>query len=478
MIIYELQLDRESGVPLSSQIYRYVREGVAGGKLKAGALLPSSRQLASVLGISRNTVNTAYELLKAEALIDVRRGAAPVVCEQPSAFSKETTSSISGSSQGLSKRGKRLSADLRFPSKGEKMQPGEPARSLFPYDLWGRSLRRAARTVGDSQLAYEHTFGLDRLRSVLAQYLLQERGVRAEAEQIIVGASVQSLLTLITQSFSDEGDPALIEEPGYTGARSAFHAAGLDVQGFDPSEGLSSFAGKAFRLIYLTPSHQFPLGMRMDMARRLEVLQFARKSGALVIEDDYDSEFLFEGRPLAALQGLNAGSDVVYIGTVSKSLAPGIRLAYAVVPRCYAKALRVAHRSLGGLANVHGQAALAHFIEEGHYRAHLKKIRRAYEERGALLSAEIRRVLGNRVGVGKPAGGLQMPIFLPQDCDDQYVASQLDERGFGVKPLSSYYIKNSSRVRRMGLVCGFAEVDEATARLFAETLDKLVPASP
>lgn len=466
---FAIDLDREGSVSLTSQIYRVIRENIARGLICEGEKLPSSRGLAQTLNVSRNTVNTAYELLRAEGLVSVRAGAAPVVCKVQ-ALSGEEAVADHPQRRLLSDRGKRLSTNHRFqPLYGERgplMQPGEPSRTLFPSELWARSLRRAARRVSGGALGYEHLSGLPVLQRVLARYLGHERGVRAKPEQVFILPTSQAALMLMTQAFADPGDLALIEEPGYLGARSAFLGAGLQVATFAPNDTLPAETPHA-RLIYVTPSHQYPLGTRMDMARRLELIGFARQCGAIILEDDYDSEFLFQGRPLAALQGLGAEGDVAYIGSVAKSMLPGIRLAYVVVPEDHVASLATAQRTLGAVANVHVQAALADFIDEGHYRAHLKKIREHYQRAGELLAERLRARFGNQLGVTSPVGGLQMTVLLNAQADDVAVASRLNAKGFGVAPLSVSCMEGP----RAGLVIGFAEATVSLVDRFCDALE-------
>ncbi|MDD7910310.1 PLP-dependent aminotransferase family protein [Pseudovibrio exalbescens] len=471
MFPFEIELERDGSVSLTSQIYRVIRENIARGIIAEGEKLPSSRRLSATLDVSRNTVNTAYELLRAEGMIDVRTGAAPVV-NGVQALGRGEGVPMAAPSRHLSKRGAVLATNHRFKSlygeRGSTMQPGEPSRTLFPSELWARCLRRAARRVSGGALGYEHLVGLPELQRVLARYLSQERGVRAKPHQILILPTVQSALMLMTQAFTDPGDQALIEEPGYLGARSAFLGAGLKLMPFQPNDSLDEGALDAARLIYVTPSHQYPLGTRMDMTRRLELLAFARKTGAIILEDDYDSEFLFEGRPLAALQGLGADGEVAYMGTVAKSMLPAIRLAYLVVPEVHVEALSVSQRALGALANVHVQAALADFIDDGHYRAHLKKIRVHYQRSGALLSQQIGARFGNKVSVSTPTGGLQMPLFFNEDVNDVVVASHMNAKGFGVVPLSIAYLGTP----QAGLVIGFSEATPAMIDRFCDVLQE------
>jgi GntR family transcriptional regulator/MocR family aminotransferase len=463
---YVVMINREVSTPLSSQIYQQYRDAILKRRVPEGERLPSSRQLATSLSVSRNTVNTAYDLLRSEGLVDVRSGARPEVVALPEVEGAVAEGTVRETASPLSSRGKRFSLNHRYTSpsgRGVFMQPGEPSRELFPKEQWARSLRRAARLLNGNALGYEHTSGLPELQRVLAQYLAQERGVVCSPEQVLAFPTTQSALSLMSQCFSEEGDVALLEEPGYLGARSAFFAAGLKVRALteiDQTERAS--------LIYVTPSHQYPTGRRMEMGERLMLLKQAHDKGAVILEDDYDSEFLFEGRPIAALQGLSDRHSVIYIGTSAKSLMPGIRLAYAVVPKEHVVGLELAQRASGALANVHVQMAFADFIESGHFRAHLNKIRSAYHENGAALCQLIGERFGNQVGVSMPTGGLQTCLYLPETCDDVAVADQMNQKGFGVNPLSVFYLGAPQK----GLVVGFAEANEKLRYGFVQALEQ------
>ncbi|WP_208992052.1 PLP-dependent aminotransferase family protein [Pseudovibrio sp. Ad37] len=471
MFEYVVMINREVSTPLSSQIYQQYRDAILKRRVPEGERLPSSRQLATSLSVSRNTVNTAYDLLRSEGLVDVRSGARPEVVALPEVEGAVVAGPVRETTPPLSSRGKRFSCNHRYTSpsgRGVSMQPGEPSRELFPKEQWARSLRRAARLLNGNALGYEHTSGLPELQRVLAQYLAQERGVVCSPEQVLAFPTTQSALSLMSQCFSEEGDVALLEEPGYLGARSAFFAAGLKVQALTEIDQVTRAS-----LIYVTPSHQYPTGRRMEMSERLMLLKQAYDKGAVILEDDYDSEFLFEGRPIAALQGLSDRHSVIYIGTSAKSLMPGIRLAYAVVPKEHVVGLELAQRASGALANVHVQMAFADFIESGHFRAHLNKIRSAYHENGVALCQLIGERFGNQVGVSMPTGGLQTCLYLPETCDDVAVADLMNQKGFGVNPLSVFYLGAPQK----GLVVGFAEANEKLRSGFVQALEQAMELS-
>ncbi len=466
-----LLLDRDLPVPLPEQVYRGLRGAIGEGRFGVGTRLPSSRSLAASLGVSRNTVNAAYELLAAEGVVAVRPGSAPRVA--PHTEMRQTGREGKARPVALSRRGREMGTDPWSDTgrrRGGRLEPGAPALDCFPKDMWAQTLRRAARTLRGQAMFYEETAGYPALREALAQYLAQDRGVRATPERILVMPSTQASLYLLATCLADPGDAAWIEDPGYLGARAAFRSAGLSVvpmpvdgQGADPAP-LAD--GPPPKLVYVTPSHQYPYGMRMTLQRRAMILDAVRARGGVVLEDDYDSEFLFSGRPLAAMQGLGADGEVIYLGTFSKSMLPGVRVAYMVVPEHLAEPLAVAQRVSGKLAGVVTQAALADFIGSGRYRAHLRRIQTVYRERGMALSAALRARLGGRVDVPDPVGGVQLTLRFRDPVDDLALARNVNARGFGVAALSSYGI----RYRQCGLVIGFAGLADGEARDCAEAI--------
>lgn len=478
-----LDLSRDSGLPLSQQIYRCVRDAARRQVLKPGVRLPSSRSLAERHGVSRNTVNAAYELLQSEGIISVSAGRTPTICEEvrPEAMDVEhqSQSGPANKAQALSARGQVMSANQR----GEgwckvpgQLQPGAPGLDSFPHDLWGRFLRRAARLAPSRELLYENPTGHPAFREVLARYLASERGVQVDPDQVLITTSVASALFGFAHILADPGDMSWIENPGYLGARTAFFNAGLqiaplevDMEGAKLTEALLS--RPVPKLIYVTPSHQYPLGMRMSLSRRLALIDYARSCGATILEDDYDSEFLFEGRPIAAMQGLSRADEIVYLGTFSKSLLPGLRVAYAVVPKALIGEVRAAFRNMGNCANVHTQLALTDFIESGQYQAHLKRIRQLYQDRGMLLWRALHEELSDWVEVDPPSGNIQLAVRFREPRDDVRLAMRLQHLGFSVAPLGNCYLGDTSV---SGLIVGYASAMPEQVDTFVKTLRRLL----
>jgi GntR family transcriptional regulator/MocR family aminotransferase len=417
--------------------------------------------MARQLGVARNTVLAATEQLAAEGFLVARQGAGTVVAGEISAEltkAARTRGDAAPRSHTLSRAGERLAAIRRDAPGGEAPRaflPSIPDLGAFPHELWGRLLRRACNLLAPDQAAYGSTAGLPALRKALCTHLCEARGVSAEPEQIIVTPSAQAALDLLARALVDQGDTVWIEEPGYLGARAAFAGVGaeivpvsVDEQGLDPRE-----AAAAPAMVYVTPSHQYPTGKLMPPARRLELLDCADRHNAYIVEDDFDSEFQFQGRPVAALQGLDAKERVLYVGTFSKVLQPGIRVGYAVVPRDLAEPLVRIQRNTGQVVPAIVQLALAAFIEEGHLRAHIRRMCALYHERQSLLAAALEEHCSAKVSVERPAGGMQLIAGLPEDIDDAALAVALGRRGVQARPLSAFYL---GKPARRGLLLGFA----------------------
>ncbi|ESR23149.1 PLP-dependent aminotransferase family protein [Lutibaculum baratangense] len=479
----QVLLDRSSAVPLPEQIYRSLRQAVAEGTLRPGHRLPSSRRLAATLDVSRNTVNAAYDLLKGESIVDITGRSAPIVAARVPPEGEAPRSATSPPPPSLSVRGRLKADDTRGRAWARHpglLQPGAPATDLFPFELWARCLRRAVMRERSAVLHYDRTGGVPQLREILASYLAAARGVEAEPDQILVVASTQGALSGLAEALCDPGERVWIEDPGYLGARAAFSGAGLALSGLPvDAEGANVERMKsedAARLIYVTPSHQYPTGARMTLARRLSLLAHARSVGAMVLEDDYDSEFLFEGRPISALHGLAQSEQVIYLGTFAKTLLPGLRTAYCVVPKALARDLTELFRSTGRLANVHAQLAIADFIDGGHYQAHLRRIRTVYEERGSALHRALVSRFGDRIEVDRPTGNVQLTVAFRAPVDDAEVAMAMQRDGFAVSPLSACYLDAAPRP---GLVIGFAGATasqiEAGIRSLERALDAQQP---
>ena len=476
-----VDLERSARQSLYRQLYEQLRGAILDGRLPAGVRVPSSRAMAAQLGVARNTVLAAVEQLAAEGFLEARRGSGTLVSAQLSAgLTRAARQRRSGTRPvyALSAAGTRLAGISRTSDGGETprpFMPGIPDIGAFPAAIWARLLRRETQRLQPEALAYGWTAGHPRLREVLCAHLREMRGIQAEPEQIIITSSAQGALDLLARALVGPGDRVWLEEPGYLGARAAFSGAGarlvpvpVDAHGLKPN-------GKHAvpRAIYVTPSHQYPTGRLMPLARRLELLDVAERHGAYVIEDDYDSEFQFKGRPVAALQGLDPEGRVLYVGTFSKILQPGLRVGYAVVPSALAGPLGAIQRNTGQIVPVAIQLALAAFIEEGHLRAHVRRMCALYEQRQDALADGLSALFKGLLTVEKPAGGMQLIAGLPDGAGDTAIVSALARRGVLARPLSGFYLGGE---KGRGLLLGFAGYAPGEIEKGLAELRKVLPA--
>jgi GntR family transcriptional regulator / MocR family aminotransferase len=479
-----LGLERTSGVPLYRQLYDGLREAILSGRLRPGARLPSTRVLAGDLRTSRNTVLAAFGQLLAEGYLEGRVGAGTtVVGTLPETLLRARPEPAGPGRPGrrprLSRRGALLVGTRAVLSRGaataHPFRPGLPGFDAFPFDLWTRLLARRWRRVPRQLLDYGEPAGYGPLREAIAAYLGEARAVSCEASQVIVVTGAQQAVDLAARVLLDPGDTAWVEDPGYQGARGALVASGIrlapvpvDVEGLDVRRGARVAPGA--RLVYVTPSHQYPLGVTMTLQRRLALLEWASASGAWILEDDYDSEYRYAGRPLAALQGLDTAGRVIYAGTFSKVLFPALRLGYLVVPSDLVDAFVAARALTDRHSPSVTQAALADFIDGGHFARHVRRTRALYAERQAALVQAAQRRLGGVLEIGPAEAGMHLMSWLPRGVDDRAAARAALARDVDTPPLSSFRVRPARGGERGGLVLGYAaytprEIDDACARL-------------
>lgn len=473
--------EAEARQPANRRLYGCLRQSIFGGSIPATAKLPASRDLAALLGVSRNTVKHAYEQLMAEGYLRTRIGSgtfvADVLPEQVLWPAARQSASAKGpdaarAEDRLSGRGRKVVDGAQAsPVQWGAFIPGVPDVTEFPQHKLERIAARWRRSPPAEWLSYASGGGHPDLRGALARYLRQARSVVCDADQILITEGVHQAVDLASRMLADHGQRAWLEEPGYWGVRSVLAMNGLSV---DPipvdEEGLQlPEAVDPPQLIFVTPSHQYPLGSVMSLARRLRLLEYARQHSCWIVEDDYDSEFRFSGHAIPSLQGLTADAPVIYIGTFSKTLYPGLRVAYMVLPATLAASFRTAHAELYREGHMLTQAALAAFIEEGHYAAHIRRMRLIYaERRSALLELNERRLGPGWVHPHDSNAGLHLVMTLPPDVDDVLVARLARERGVLVRPLSRYY---AGQANARGLLLGFAAV---AAHAMAAPFDVLV----
>lgn len=481
-----ITLDGQSRTPLYRQLYDCLRRAILAGQLAPGTRLQSSRELAAELKVSRNTVVNAYEQLLAEGYLEGQVGSGTYVSRAlPEDLINVKTlarrrARPGGGRVALSERGRVFAAFAhmvpRAPEPVRPFQAGVPALDSFPFDTWSRLLARHWRRPDDALLGYGEPQGHAPLRRAIASYLGLSRAVRCTPGQVVVVDGAQMAFDLIARVLLDPGDPAWMEEPGYPGARAALTAAGARLVAVPvDSEGLDVAAGAglepAARLIYVTPSHQFPLGVTMSLPRRLALLDWASRAGAWVMEDDFDSEYRYEGRPLASLQGLDADGRVVYVGTFSKVLFPSLRLGYIVAPANLVDAFVAARAMAGRHSPSVEQAVLTDFIEEGHFARHVRRMRTLYRERQRFLVDALREEAGDLVEVEPSDAGIQLTAWLPEGLDDKEVARAALARGLETRPMSLFY---AGEPGRPGLELNYAAFNEALIRKGAAELASVV----
>ncbi|HMR30800.1 MAG TPA: PLP-dependent aminotransferase family protein [Geminicoccaceae bacterium] len=469
---------------VTRRIYETIRDRIVSGLLGAGARLPSTRALAAEWGVSRTTVTAAYEQLLAEGYVETRQGARTRVARAlaPAAGPSRPTAASPAPGR-LSAYGRRLSALAPPPVPAEArtavdFRYGDVAAADFPALAWRKAMAPALlRRHG--RLGYGDPRGLPGLRSALQGYLWRARGLRCDPDQIVMVNGSQQGLDLCARLLLDPGDRVAMENPGYGLARQVFLAAGAEVAPVPVDrEGMCAEALPDARLAYVTPSHQYPLGSVMSAGRRRALLAWARRAGAWVVEDDYDGEYRFGTAPIPPLLALDDAGAVVYLGTVSKTLSPALRLGYLVVPAAlaaaFARAKNLADRCAPGLE----QAALAELIESGAYERHVRRVRRRNGERRAALLAALSARLGGMVTVSGADAGLHLVVWLdrvPCAREDALVA-RARAAGLGLHPVTPLYAPCSAgRPDAAGLVMGYAGLDERAidhgVRILREVLE-------
>lgn len=478
-----IRVDPRQREPLQLQIYESVRRAIVDGVLTPGARLPSSRELAGDLGISRLTAVLAFEQLAAEGYITSRAGAGTYVNrELPDADALVPASARAAIAQHpqLSQRGARLSQTPRvirkIPGPPRAFRIGTPALDRFPVALWHRLVSRHSRRLTIPQLDYGDAAGLPALREAIAAHVSRARGTSCTADQVIVVAGAQQGLDMIARLLLDPGDVAWVEEPGYPGAWAALTAAGARIEPVPIDEqgmvvDADSRQRNIAKLVYTTPSHQFPLGVPMSLPRRLALLRWARDARAWVIEDDYDSEFRYGSRAIPCLHGLDTDGRVIYVGSFSKTLFPGLRLAYVIVPPDLHAPMVKARLA----SDIHPptllQGVVADLIGEGHFERHVRRMNTEYRARLQALEEAVHRYCDGALQLRPVLTGLHaVADVLTGDAAD--IAHEALSRGIETMPLSAYYAKHTQSSAN-GLVLGFGSVPP---RVVTESVKRLAAA--
>ena len=458
-----LSLQRDGASALHLQLADALRDLILSGRLRTGQRLPSIRSMAETQGISRNTVVAAFDQLSAEGYLESRPGAGIWVARLVPTGWPDRTMAAPAAGSFLSRRGALMAVQPRIRSiQGHPtFHPGTPETSSFPFKAWARLLKKHTSPHGSELLTYHNLNGLQALRENICAYVSASRGVRVTADRIVVTTGGQAALDLLARLLIDNGDKVLIEEPGYHGARSVFAAAGADVHPLPVTEAgwdLDAVTQKPVRVVYVTPSSQFPLGIAMTLQERLALIDHARAHGTWIIEDDYDSEYSFHARRLPALQGLIEDAPVIYLGTFSKTLFPALRIGYVILPENLSEQVKRAISFTGHYAPLFIQAALSDFMGEGHFLRHLNRMRRLYTQRRRYFLSLCQEHFGKVLKPLDYQSGIQITCVAADDFDDCAMAERARVHNLNPAPLSSYYHAGAAR---RGLVMGYAAVDEA-----------------
>ncbi len=470
-----LAIDPSSAVALHRQVYDALRSAILHGRLRAGDRLPATRVLAEQLSLSRTTVAEAYDQLQAEGYIQGKHGSgtyvAPDLPEEPMQVT------AGDGKQGatarhpvrLSQWGERIATEdyqalFRPPSQDEfqyDFRPHRVAQDLFPWDAWRGAAERALSGDRTRLLFYPPSAGHPELRELVAAHIRRYRAVVCSTDQIVIVNGIQQGLNLLVHLLLEPGDRVAVEDPGYPAARLAFEARGLAVtQAPVDCDGLivDRLADlPAHRLVHVTPSHQDPTGATLSLTRRLALLELAERTGCLILEDDYDSEFRYEGRPVESLQGLDRNGLVVYGGTFSKSVLAGLRIGFLVLPPALVGPFVAAKSLWDSGAPMLEQAVLAEFMRSGDFERHIRRMRRLYGNRRNALLAALQTCFGDRVEVGERHGGLNMLITLDLPGSDAELARAATGAGIGLRPASPYYSEPPTQPR---FLMGFAAMTE------------------
>ncbi|UUQ67634.1 PLP-dependent aminotransferase family protein [Pseudomonas fuscovaginae UPB0736] len=486
-----IQLDPAKG--LSRQLYQALRQRVLDGRLGSGSRLPASRDLANALGISRNSVVRAYDQLYAEGFIEGRIGDGTYVAQLPGkalSIKKLSTKVSTGFSTGLPTGLSTKSAEtagvtsskviynqalqrlgdnpINPPPSGppRAFRVGVPAFDLFPFGVWAKLQAAFWRAPDPGQLCYGASSGDERLRGLIAAYLRSSRGLSCSAEQIVITCGAQQGISLCAQLLVDPGEGVAVENPGYRAARLAFAVAGAHVQGVAvDQDGLDCAALGQLpdcRLAYVTPSHQYPTGVVMSLARRLELLAWAERTGGWIVEDDYDGEYRYSGAPLAPLAALDRQGRVLYIGTFGKIAFPALRLGYLVLPPTLVTAFAQRRALDMRHSEVSTQVVMAEFMAAGHFQRHIRRMRRAALSRRNTLLAHWPTNIRGCGSLPEAVAGLHLMVPVQSLAREQELIAQAASVGVEISPLSSFWLTlpEPPAERHAGLVLGFAAVPE------------------
>lgn len=477
-------VERRSAKPLYRQIYDAYREGIIGGALSRGQQVPSTRALSAELSVSRIPILEAYSQLLAEGYFETRAGAGTFVSSSlPDQIApvNGATRTPSRGSRAVSRRAVLENWRNRSPwlRQSGAFSVGQLAFDHFPFQAWSTLLARHARKVSATSLNYGDAMGYKRFRETLALYLRTSRGVRCDANQIMVVSGSQQALDLCARVLLDPGASAWVEEPGYKLMHNALLVAGcrpvavpVDDAGLNVSAGIRKCRNA--RAAFVTPSHQYPLGATMTASRRLQLLDWAQQADSWIIEDDYDSEYRYESMPVASLQGLDQNSRVIYIGTFSKTLFPSLRLGYMVLPSDLVDQFTAVRSATDICPSLFYQSVLADFMDQGYYARHIRKTRLLYAERRSALVDALTGAFGSSLGILGAEAGMHLTVTLPAGVPDYEISLRAAEEKLWLWPLSSTY---SGKTMRQGFILGFGSTKATEMQCAVQRLYDLLSAS-
>lgn len=447
-------LDRNSTETLDRQLYTHIRNAILSGEMKPGEKVMSTRELSESLKISRSTAVDAYKQLIAEGYLNSKAKSSTFVCQTiPSTTRPQASAKLTSKLSDLGKKLLKMEFD-DVPTPQEVEIPfyfWRAAREELPLEQWAKSVWKISRTVDPKILDWSPRVGSSRLRKVLAEMVKQTRGIDCSPEQVILTLGYQQALDLVCRLFVAKGDRVAIENPCFAETAASLSAYGADIIPIDVDrsglivENLAARTRIDIKLVCLTPSHQFPTGAVLPMSRRMELLDWASKTGAIILEDDYDSDFRYEGQPIPALAGLDNANSVVYVGTFSKVLFASFGLGYMVVPRGLTGLFESVRRLAADPIPLQLQEALADFIEEGHLKRHIKHIRPIYEERRLALVHSLRQHLGPRVTIYGDNAGLHIMARIKTLIPDQILTGRAAKSGVGLLSTAGCYLTNPNR---------------------------------
>lgn len=460
--LYSFEVDRATDTPLFHQIYLQFRSAILSGALRPATRLPSTRELATRLGVSRSAVVSAFEQLLAEGYAFGKKGAGTFVAsELPEPFKRthgrrKRPAAATKPAASFGDHGGFV--DVTAQRDERPFNLGRTLVDARTAEVWRKLSARSLRFFGRHHLGYGDPQGMPELRKSVCDYLQAARGVRCEPDQVVITAGTQQAVDIVARVMQGPGKEVWVEDPGYSLTRLALVAAGaklcpipVDRHGINVTEGIRR-AAKA-RAVFITSSHQFPTGVPLSMARRLELLAWARESGAWIVEDDYASEFRYGGRPLASLQGLDEAGCVIYVGTLNKALFPGLRLGYLVAPRSLLRAFVTTRYLMDRQPSSLCQAIVAALMEEGHFAAHIRRMREAYRNQRDALVVALSRRLGNHLTVEAPDQGMHLVAYTRPGLPDVAIERRAREHGVVVRAMSRLYLEAQPK---SALILGFS----------------------